>query len=128
MHKDLEQLAAASRGLLYISESDHPFEVVDLKSNDVEKEIRQLAQKPGDTIMQTQTVDYFFRNMVKTYPGYSEDQRNSAQRFLTLQELIKQKLSGVQVYRIGAIQVDAYIIGKLHDGKYGGLRTKLIET
>ena len=111
-----------------MSESDHPFEVVQLKSKKVEKEIKQLAQKSADTTMETQTVDYFFRNMVKTYPGYSADQQETAERFLKLRELLKQKLKEVQVYRLGSIQVDAFIIGKLQDGSYGGLRTKLIET
>jgi hypothetical protein len=128
MHKDLEQLAEAARGLLYISESDRPFEVVELKSNDVEKEIKQMAQKPGDTAVETQTVDYFFRNMIKTYPPSSEEEQATAQRFLKLREVLKQNLAGVQVYRIGSIQVDAFLIGKLQDGNYGGLRTRLIET
>ena len=78
--------------------------------------------------VETQTVDYFFRNMVKTYPGYSEEQQATAQRFLKLQELLRQKLKDAQVYRIGSIQIDAFIIGRLQDGSYGGLRTKLIET
>ena len=128
MHKDLQEIADAAEGLVFMSESDHPFEVVQLKSKKVEKEIKQLAQKSADTTMETQTVDYFFRNMVKTYPGYSADQQETAERFLKLRELLKQKLKQVQVYRLGSIQVDAFIIGKLQDGSYGGLRTKLIET
>ena len=128
MHKDLQEIADAAEGLVFMSESDHPFEVVQLKSKKVEKEIKQLAQKSADTTMETQTVDYFFRNMVKTYPGYSADQQETAERFLKLRELLKQKLKEVQVYRLGSIQVDAFIIGKLQDGSYGGLRTKLIET
>ena len=35
---------------------------------------------------------------------------------------------GVLVYRIGEVRVDAFIIGKLPDGFYGGLRTKVVET
>ena len=128
MNKDLQQIKEASNGLLFLSESDHPLEVVELKSNDIEKEIRQFALKPADTVIEKQTVDYFFRNMVKTYPGYSGEQLTTAQRFLKLQELLKQKLKDAQVYRIGTIQVDAFIIGQLHDGTFGGLRTKLIET
>ena len=128
MHKDLQEIAEASLGLLFISESDHPFEIIQLKSNQVEKEIRQLVQKPADTPMEIQTVDYFFRNMVKTYPGVAEEQQGKAQDFLKLREVLKLKLKEVKVYRTGSIQIDAFIIGQLHDGSYGGLRTKLIET
>jgi hypothetical protein len=45
-----------------------------------------------------------------------------------LQELLKQKLKDVQVYRIGSIQIDVFIIGQMKDGGYGGLRTKVVET
>ena len=128
VHKELLQIQEASNGLLFLSESDHPFEMVELKSNDIEKEVRQLALKPADSVIEKQTVDYFFRNMVKTYQGYSQEQLATAQKFLKLQELVKQKLKDAQVYRIGTIQVDAFIIGQLHDGTIGGLRTKLIET
>jgi hypothetical protein len=128
MNKELREIADASKGLVFMSESDHPFEVVELKSNDPEKEIRQLSGKMGDALLEKQTIDYFFRNMVKVYPEYSDGQRTIAERFLKLQELLKQKLKDVQVYRIGSVQIDAFIIGELQDGTYGGLGTKLIET
>ena len=78
--------------------------------------------------LEIQTLDYFFRNMVKIYPGVAEEQQGKAQDFLKLRELLKLKLREVKVYRTGSIQIDAFIIGQLHDGSYGGLRTKLIET
>jgi hypothetical protein len=42
--------------------------------------------------------------------------------------VLKQELAGLKVYRVGSVQVDAYIIGKTADGKLGGLKTVLIET
>ena len=128
MQKELQQIKDASEGLLFISETDHPFEVVEFKSDNIEKEIKRLAQKPADALIEKQAIDYFFRNMVKTYPGYSEEQQSIAFRFLKLQELLKQALKDVQVYRVGSIQVDVFIIGRLHDGSFGGLKTKVVET
>jgi hypothetical protein len=128
MQKELQQIQEASEGLLFMSETDHPFEIVAFRSSEVEKEMRQLSGKGNDAVIEKQTVDYFFRNMVRVYPSYPDDQRSVAQRFLKLQELLKQKLKDVQVYRIGSIQVDVFIIGQLKDGGYGGLRTKVVET
>ena len=128
MQKELQQIKDASEGLLFISETDHPFEVVEFKSDNIEKEIKRLAQKPADALIEKQAIDYFFRNMVKTYPGYFEEQQSIAFRFLKLQELLKQALKDVQVYRVGSIQVDVFIIGRLHDGSFGGLKTKVVET
>src|SRR5215218_9347349 len=122
MNKDLQQIQEASAGLLFISESDQPFEVVGFKSNEIESEIRKAVQKPAATPIEEQAVDYFFRNMVKTYPGYSREQEATALRFLKLKELLRQKLNDPRVYRIGSIQVDAFILGKLQDGTIGGLR------
>jgi hypothetical protein len=43
-------------------------------------------------------------------------------------QTLKENLSDIHVYRVGSIQIDAYIIGKLKSGKYAGLKTRLVET
>ena len=127
MNKILRELGEAAEGLLFVSESDYPLEVVVIGSGDIEREIRKLTGKV-DAKIEKQTVDYFFRNMVKDYPGYSEVQKSLAIRFLKLQELLKAKLKDAAAYRIGVIQVDAYILGQMQDGSFGGLKTRLVET
>jgi hypothetical protein len=123
MHDDLQQINEAAQGLTYMSESDYPFEIVHIKdiSLSIEKELLQLVQQPTDTSIEKISLDYLFRNMTK---GNTE----IAKRFVQLQNLLKEKLKNVEVYRIGAIEIDAFIIGKLEDGTYAGLRTKVIET
>ena len=130
MQHDLDNIKAAATGLQYISESDHPLELVVMKENKegLEKEIRALSGKGGEQNIETQTLDYFFRNHVKAYPEDSKLQTENIQRFKNLVKTLNENLSDIKVYRIGEIQVDAFIIGKLKDGRYAGLRTKLIET
>lgn len=128
MHPDLEVITEAAKGLRYISESDHPMEPVQLHSTNVEEALLELSGESNGANIEKQSVDYFFRNMIKTYPQYSPEERKTAQQFSELLELLKQKLEDVEVYRIGTTQVHAFIIGKLENGTYAGLRTKLVET
>lgn len=130
MKQELEKIRVASEGLLFMSESDYPFEVVELdtKNASVEDAIRRLSGKEAGTPIENQAPDYFFRNHVVTYPGEPESRAQTAQRFIQLKELLNTTLTNLQVYRIGSIQVDAFIIGQLPDGSYAGLRTKQVET
>lgn len=128
MNAQLDLIQKAADGLLFMSESDHPFEIVQftLDASTVEQQLQVIAQK--ELRVEQQSLEYFFRNAIKEYPDANEPQKQTARRFKALQELLKSELKGVQVYRIGEIQIDAFIIGQLKDGTYGGLRTKLIET
>jgi hypothetical protein len=129
MNPDLQQIETAAHGLLYMSESDYPLDLVVLDgiSGNIEEKIKGLnlsSQGPVEKV----SLDYFFRNMVRSGPDAPTEQKESARRFQVLGQLLKEKLHDVQVYRIGSIQVTAYIIGRLSDGSYAGLKTTVIET
>lgn len=127
MHPDLKKIEEAASGLLFLSESEYPFTIFQLEEGNVESRLRELSGKP-DAKMETVTAEYFFRNMVKVYPGYSKEQTETARRFAELQNRIHEILTSPAVYRIGSVQVDVFITGKLSDGRYGGLRTMVVET
>jgi hypothetical protein len=42
--------------------------------------------------------------------------------------IVKQNLSQLQVYRVGSIDIDAYIVGVTDGGEWAGLSTKVVET
>ena len=130
MTPDLQSIKKAAEGLLFISESDHPFELVLIedKPASISNKIIQLAKKPAGTAVEKQDLDYFFRNMIKVYPEFSTAQKITAQRFSSLVKVLRENLTDIHVYRVGEVQVDAFIIGQLKNGQYAGLRTKLIET
>lgn len=129
MNTELQQIQQAAQGLFFLSESDYPFEIVQLKQADsIENQLLALANKPAGTAVEKTTLDYFLRNMARIDPDAIPEQQETAQRFINLQKTLKEKLTDIQVYRIGEIQIDAFIVGKLKDGSFGGLRTKLIET
>ena len=127
MHPDLQSIQKAAEGLLYISETEAPLEVVELSSANIE-EIRKKFQLQANAPVEEVELTYFFRNMVKTYPGDPEGEQLRARRFRELLQLLEEKLVNPTVYRFGKIQVEAFVLGELKSGGVGGLRTRLVET
>lgn len=130
MHPDINAIQQASQGLLMMSESDYPFQTfhwIDAPAS-IENKLLQETGHDANTLIETTTLDHFFRNMTSAGDRADARQQETAARFTLLKNTLLQKLSGIVVYRIGTIQVDAFILGKLADGSYAGLRTRLVET
>lgn len=130
MLADLQKLKEASEGLLYLSEADYPFEIVQLEEpvGDLRGALLSLTGKEPGTPIERVDLNHFLRNQVRVYPESTPGQQARAQRFQRLQQVLQQELSGVEVYRIGEIDIDAFIVGRDKNGKWAGLRTRLIET
>ncbi|MER3464489.1 MAG: nuclease [Chitinophagaceae bacterium] len=126
MHPELEKIKAAAHGLLFMSESDYPFEIVQLNGNSVEDELKKMSDKEGP--ITKQNLDDFFRSSTTAYATDGEEQKQNVQRFTNLKKVLSETLNDAQVYRIGSVQIDAFIIGQLSNGSFGGLKTKLVET
>jgi hypothetical protein len=127
----MQLLLKASDGLLYPSESDYPFEYVEWETNGkrlTKKLIRQLAGKEESAPVKSQSLDDFFKNVTKVKDWYEEEEKVNVERFRQLQETLQNNLTGIRVFKVGKIEIDAYIIGKTKDGKCAGLSTKVIET
>jgi hypothetical protein len=103
MNAQLDLIQKTADGLLFMSESDYPFEAVQftLNSSTLEQQLQVIAQK--EFPVEQQSLEYFFRNAIKEYPEANEPQKQTARRFQALQELLKSELKDVQVYRIGEI-------------------------
>ena len=74
------------------------------------------------------SVDEFFAIATAEEDWDDEEERETVQRFQNLVSTLKQNLSQLQVYRVGSVNIDAYIVGVTPDGDYAGLATKLVET
>lgn len=129
MCPQLQVLEKASEGLYYLSETDAPFYIVEMSNNtDPQEAAVKLVGKDKNAPVEIVTLEYFFRNAVAVYPDATSEQQQKAQRFAALQTLLHKHLNDVNVYRIGSVQVEAYILGRLPDGTLAGLRTYLVET
>ncbi|WP_207433783.1 nuclease A inhibitor family protein [Sabulibacter ruber] len=126
----LSPLAQATQGLWFISETEAPLEPFALPvGTAVTDEASFLAAiKQPDQPIEQVTLPYFFRNMVRTYPEQDAAQIAIAQRFLALQQWLETNLQEIRVYRVGQVQVQAYVLGKAPDATWLGLKTTLVET
>ncbi|MDB9513858.1 nuclease A inhibitor family protein [Kamptonema animale CS-326] len=124
------QLTQASKGLLFPSESDAPFEAVYWKGDGqlTPAQLLQLTDHPPNAPVQVVDIDKFFATATKTEDWHEEEERETVQRFRQLVKVLKENLSQLQVYRVGQRTVDAYIVGVTPAGDLAGLSTQVVET
>lgn len=124
-----EKLKEASTGLLMMSESDYPFEVVQWEgaAPATQEKILQLTGSQ-DLPVEVVDLDYLFRNCAFEQEWHNELQKKDVKKFQTLVQTLKDNLSNISVYRVGQINIDAYILGETKDGDLAGVVTKLVET
>ncbi|QKQ75191.1 nuclease A inhibitor family protein [Nostoc sp. TCL240-02] len=127
----LEQLKQASDGLLFTSESDYPFEVFLWSGiatpTTTQKVVQQTGHSP-DASVEIVPVDDFFSVATTPQDWHEDEEKAIVTRFKKLLEIIKSSLKTPQVYRLGEIEIDAYIVGETPTGDLAGLSTKVVET
>jgi len=117
----LDALKSASKGLMMPSESDAPFEAFawDETGELTHERLLQLARQPKGTVVEECSLNDLFA----TVPSADKA------KFQKLRQAIEQQLSGVKVYKIGdEAEREVYIVGKAMDGRWAGLKTKVVET
>ena len=79
----------------------------------------QLAGAEGGAEVEQQSLADFFLAVP------SEDK----EKFDKLAEVLKEQLSGVQVYKVGdEAEKQVYIVGRTKDGRWAGVKTTVVET
>ncbi|AVH68601.1 nuclease A inhibitor family protein [Nostoc sp. 'Peltigera membranacea cyanobiont' N6] len=126
----LEQLKQASDGLLFMSESEYPFEVLlwsDIAPATPEK-VLKLTNHPQDTPIKIVGFDDFFQVATTVEDWHEEEEKATVKRFQTLVQTLKENLSNVRVYRLGNKEIDAYVVGETPTGDLAGISTQVVET
>ena len=128
----LEQLKKASDGLLFMSESEAPFEpfyweAVD-KGTINPKSLLQKTDRPQNTPVEVVDLDCFFQVATTEQKWHSPEERKTVKKFNDLVNTLKQNLSDIKVYRVGKRNIDVYIAGKISAENYAGVSTKVVET
>lgn len=128
----LDILKQASNGLLFISESDYPFETFLWKTEKQEKItpelIIQKAQHSLDTLVEFQDIDSLFEVATTEQSWHSPEEKETVKRYQNLSKVLKNNLTDIKVARLGRIKIDVYIFGKTVSGDLAGLATKIVET
>lgn len=126
----IQQLRQASEGLLWLSESDYPFEVVYWQEEKliIEEKILQNSNNNLDKTIETKTLESFFKFATKEQDWHDRAEKEEVDRYQNLVKIIQEKLTDIKVYRVGKVEVDVYILGTTESGAICGLSTKVIET
>ena len=124
------QLKQASKGLFFLSETDAPFEVIHWSAQGelTPAKLLQLTNHPPDAPLKMLAVDDFFAIATQEEDWHDEEEGETVKLFQNLVSVLKQNLSQLQVFRVGSINIDVYIVGVTPSSDWTGLSTKLVET
>ncbi|MFN5836613.1 MAG: nuclease A inhibitor family protein [Pseudanabaena sp.] len=123
----IDRLSTLSKDLLFPSESEYPLEPFTWESTSLTPEtILTRSQNPADTLIESITLEEFFAPVTTDEDWFEDEDREIAQRFRDLQAAIA-TLENVQVFRLGKIEIDVYIVGAIGPDLIG-LKTTVIET
>ena len=128
--KFIEELEIAVQDLLWISESEYPFQVVYLHNwDDLSQE--NLLQHYGynpNTKVAIKDLTSFFNSVTREQEWHNEEEAAEVRRYQFLVDLLANNLHNIQVYQLGTVEIDVYILGKTPHQAIVGLFTKIIET
>ena len=127
-----KKLKSLSQNLVWMSESDYPFDIFTWSNQEsTEFNTQNLLQKTNhspESPVKVLEIDKFFQRATDEKDWYDDDERETAKKYQTLLETLKQNLDNIQVYKIGEVEIDVYIVGQLKSGDWVGLSTKAVET
>ena len=110
----LNQLSQAVEGLLFMSESDYPFELIqwDGPTEPSAEFICKVAGEAKDCQVQMLEVEMFL---------------NSG-RYQKLLSALQHELSDLRAYKVGRINMPVYVVGRSREGSWLGVATRVVET
>ncbi|MES2732745.1 MAG: nuclease A inhibitor family protein [Bacteroidota bacterium] len=127
-----QTLTKATDGLLFISESEHPFSFFEWADYTGKRlagsAVLTLLNKPPDTPIEKQRLSDFFKPATDMQDWFGEEEKATVQQFEALKKTLTQQLTNIQVFRLGKVDIDIYIAGKTPQDHWAGLSTKVIET
>ena len=124
-------LQSATRDLLYLSESDEPFEIVhpgELAQPFGAGDACRVAKRTTDCRVQEQRLEEFFGELAQERAWHGASEKETVRRYRALWHSFLDHLADPKVFRVGEIQVDIIIVGKTADGHWIGVKTRAIET
>ena len=127
-----EVLAAAVEGLLLPSEADHPFEVVEWEhaatALATAASFKKLVGAPAKARAESLDAEKFLAPHCADREGLDDEGKAMAAKYRALREVLHAELHDLRVFRIGALRITTYLVGRLGSGDVVGLKALQIET
>ena len=110
----LAQLKKETAGLLVMSESDYPFEIIrwDGSTKITPEFLRSLTNEPAGSRVEEISLEQFL----------------ASGPFERLERFLREHLTDLKVYKVGTISIPVYIVGKSPEGSWLGLSTRVVQT
>jgi hypothetical protein len=121
----------AIKGLLYLSETDSPFEVVHWARREptlTAVDLRSLVGRDSDAHVEEVGLDQFFHDLTQDQDWHDADDKKTVDQYRNLLAVLKKNLVDSKVFKIGDAELEIYIIGRTTDGDWAGIKTKAVET
>ena len=126
--KLIQKLETATEDLLWLSESEYPFKVFYWCNTDFSIDaLLQRYNYPPQTRIIVKDWQSFFASAIKEEDWYNETEIAETKRYQNLVKLMTQNLKNIQVYLLGYVEIDVYILGETTKA-VAGLTTKIIAT
>jgi hypothetical protein len=127
-----ERLVELTQGLLFMSESDYPFEqlVLDALCEDdtLEAYFKRHFEAAAAQGYDTLDLATFLKQSMRTYEGMTPEDLLVAARFVQLYDYLKLNAQEVQVFKTKGVQRECFILALSKDGLPLGVKTTAIET
>lgn len=123
-------LKAATKGLSFPSESDEPIDVVEWPASGKldEATIVKLGEEDPRVKVKRITIDELFGNLIASDPDDSVEDRKQATNFMHVVDVLKANLTDINVFRVGQVELNYYVVGTTKAGTWAGIVAPATET
>lgn len=127
-----EQILPLIDDLRYPSESDEAVEYFEMEYTTAEsisvQEFKLFNGIEPDKEVEAIALEDFFEPLTRVEDWFGEEEKKYVDNALKLQALLTEKLTDIQVLKIGAVEIDVFLFGIYEENKWIGVKTILIET
>ena len=123
------ELKAACRSLQFVSETDAdiiPFSAAAPSSGSLRSYLKTLEITSAE--IEEVAFDNFFDRLTKEKDWFGPTEKDRAEQFAKLREVLETNLEKLRVIRVGKVQIDIYVVGLDANGRLAGVKTKAVET
>ena len=127
-----EQIEALTADLMYPSESDEKIAFFEMELSTAQKlsiaDFRMFNGIKPETVITEISMDDFFKPLIKVEDWFGEEEKKWAEDSMKLKTLLSEKAKDFQIFKVGSVEIDVFVFGKVEECLWMGLKTKVIET
>lgn len=121
----ISRLELLTKDLLFMSESDYPWEIIYLGENEGNIDKQLLLDRAQSKKVE---VADFLCNAIQEEDWYGEEELTAARKYQELLKILQEEMQNSAAYKQGEIEIHVFIIGQLPNKEWVALKTKSVET